>query len=447
MAFTRPTLPFKLTAEDMGVGNLPKAATQGASYVDELIKSRLGNLQAQKAKIQLPYAEDEIKSQIAIRNAQAYLDTLQGHKLNQMLGMLGGGMGGDMSGGMGGGGGSPSAQPGNWQSSYMGGGADAGTDAGASADSGYDQQTYDQSSSDDSDDSSPIPNVNNNDISPGIAGQSYYGVRMPMPTQQQMAQKAFGFPDTYTASADLAKEQQKNQIDAFNALSDETNKSLTTGRDALDKFNQFSNSMKGVWAKGQTLGHIPGVFSSNQRDTAAKQAAQMSTGGIELFKNAMGNARFSQMEAKYSIDNLSPNLTWSSQAIREYGQKLNAATERMDEINTIVNFYKNNPQLGVNAQAAKTLVNSYINQFPIIDPDTGKVNQSNKGKFALYLTKDAITAAKHGLPYKPRDDSKTNAAIKEFLIKNNYYTPKDPSQMTRQEAQEELARLKAQGAA
>lgn len=53
MAFTRPDVPFKLTAQDMGVANLPQAVAAGGSVVDQMIGSRLKEMQAKEKEAEI----------------------------------------------------------------------------------------------------------------------------------------------------------------------------------------------------------------------------------------------------------------------------------------------------------------------------------------------------------------------------------------------------------
>lgn len=484
MAFTRPTLPFKLTPEDLGSFNAPKAATQGASYVDHIIQAKLKSLEASKNEAQLPYAIDDIKSLIAIRNAQARLENINAVKGQTVLDQYNGGSsgGGDNSNSQ-----NPNA-PNPPTQGTPGAGADSGMSFGANgANTVASPEQVAQAAGGDqsqptasnvpgqtnvnqdeagmaplgqpsrvngSDNSNPSPLINqgggspqgnapsqNNNIVPGTPGQSYYGVPMPAPTGRQMAQNSLMGIDTYGKQAQLAADAQKHQIEEYNKLSTNASVAADKSQDLVNSFQRFDNSLKDVTLKGAQLGKAPKWLSSEARDNAIHLAADLGKAGISTLKEAMGNSRFAVMEFNYGVDNLSPNITWSQQAITSYGDKVKAANTRVQEQRDLINFYKNNPQLGMKKENVDALISSLQTQYPIID-DKGRVKKSNEGKSKLYMTPEAIQSVRQFGRYYPKDDAKNDGAIGNEIAKTPYGGTENLQNLSTEELQARLNKFK-----
>lgn len=486
MAFTRPTLPFKLTPEDLGSFNAPKAATQGASYVDHIIQTKLKSLEANKNEAQLPYAIDDIKSLIALRNAQARIENTNASIGNTKLNLLndddsGGGSGGNNNQ-------NPNA-PNTPTTGTTGSGVNSGMsfDANGANTVASPEQVAQAAGGDQSQPTaSNVPgqtNVNqdeagmtpqgqpsrvngsqtehpsslinnatpqnnsssqdmgNNNIVPGIPGQSYYGVPMPAPTKHQLGLSSLMSTDTYSKSAELAKDAQHDQIKQYDDLSSHANTAADKSQDLLNSFNRFDNSLKDVTLKGAQLGKAPKWLSSQERDKAIHLAADLGKAGISTLKEAMGNSRFAVMEFNYGVDNLSPNITWGKQAIDSYGDKLKAANTRVQEQRDLVNFYKNNPQLGMKKSNVDALISSLQTQYPVID-DKGRIKKSNEGKSKLYMTPEAIQSVRRFGRYYPKDDAKNDGAIGNEIAKTPYGGTENLQNLSTEELQARLNKFK-----
>lgn len=245
-----------------------------------------------------------------------------------------------------------------------------------------------------------------------------YGIQNPELTNDDIInQKVFGI-DTYNSKQQKFKEQVLDQYKEFNKGMTESIKAADAAMGMQQAMNVFNNAMNRSTYKGATLGEIPssgwktalipGDLSPEQE--ADRAANQMLPEAIATLRNAMGTARFSNLDMNMSRT-LKFDRTLNDQTRSTMTSWITAVNDRMKE-KARFESVMNNPNSGVTKQEADMLWQDYQNNFPLINSAGDTVQRSNLGNWPLYTTPKAIDSLKRTGSYTPSGREKGTFMMK-----------------------------------
>jgi hypothetical protein len=369
-------------AEPMAGQALTKAQQEN-QWNPKIWQSEIGLRGAQTglANQQTQWYGKKTASDIALQNAQTQQASIEAQqnllKLNYLKAQLGqNGQTGAAAAGGGGGMGQPGMQPTGGSSPAMGGGAATqpqGMQAPAS------------------------PN--------GI-----YGIQTPQLTQADIFNKMMLGMDTFTPKMENAKKQQQDQYDQFQkglASSIQEANAANSMNQAISVFNQ---AMDKSFYKGSRLGHAPssGFLSPpgdlSPEQTADRSALQMLPSAIETLKDAMGSARFSNLDMNMA-SKMKFDRTMTDDARATQTQWVNGVNDRIMEKSKFLSTL-GNPQSGAKKTDADLLWSAYQQDFPLISSDGKSYQGSNLGNWPLYTTPKAIASIQATGTYSPSKSEK-----------------------------------------
>lgn len=239
---------------------------------------------------------------------------------------------------------------------------------------------------------------------------SLYGVDIPQPTHQDIANKMLMGIDTFSPKQQNAKTQIQDQYKQYQKATADSIQEATAANNMNQAINVFNNSMDKSFYRGQRLGHIessgilspPGDMSPEQESDRA--ALQMLPAAIETLKDAMGSARFSNLDmgvaGKMKFDRTMNDETRATQT-----QWLQGVNQRMMEKAKFLS-YVGNPEMGVKKAQADQLWSAYQQDFPLISEDGKTFQGTNLGNWPLYTTPRAISSIQSTGSYSPSKSEK-----------------------------------------
>lgn len=320
-------------------------------------------------------------SEIGLRGSQSGLaqseSNMNNLKLKYLKEYLGGGMGGEGGGGGMGGqssmpmsgnnGGQPQSQNNSPQGSVQAGGAVGGNQ----------------------------PNAN-----------TMYGIEVPQPNRSDIANSMLMGIDTFAPKRENAKLQIQDQYEKFQKTLSESIQEANAGTSMNQAMNVFNESMNKSTYKGQRLGNVPSSgwltppFNDMSPEQQADRAAlNMLPAAIETLKDAMGNARFSNLDMNMA-SKMKFDRTMNDETRKVQTQWIHGVNERLQEKSKFYSLM-GNPQSGAQKSAADQLWQNYQQDFPLIS-DNGKTFQgSNLSNWPLYTTPKAIESIKNTGFYSP----------------------------------------------
>jgi len=244
-----------------------------------------------------------------------------------------------------------------------------------------------------------------------------YGIQIPQPTSKDLASKMLFNIDTYGDTRKQAIDQIKEERDKYSKKSQGIDNELAASNkhgQLLDRYNQLMDDT-----------FLSGPFGSKVKiPTAHRQEIQalsrdMILSGIEELKNAMGSARFSNLDLQTATAR-KPDISWTPEARHEYTERFKAFNERLNE-HARFNQLASNPSTGISSNMADRLWSAYQKHHPIVaDAKTLALNKYKPNNWARYLTPEAINAIKETGDYNPKDKGLTSelSHTEQKILKN-----------------------------
>ncbi len=349
-------------------------------------------LSNQIAQVQSKYAQPKAEADIGLTGAQTGLSGAQTRGANvtsdtnamkleylkKALGMSGGG--------------SPQAESGSQQS---------GTEFGA-----VNQATPEEVHAQVERNEGQMPKGNTQTPTPA-SNNSFYGIETPKPTHDDIANKMMLGIDTFGPKMQNAKAQQENQYGLYQKDLADSIQEANAANNMNQAIGVFNNAMNASNYKGSRLGHLPssGVKSMlipgnlGAEQIADRAALQMLPAAIETLKDAMGNAKFSNLDmtmaSQMKFDRTMDDETRATQT-----KWVNGVNDRMQERSKLLATLAN-PSSGAKNSDANLLWSTYQQQFPLISKDGQTFNDQNLGNWPLYTTPKAIASIKSTGTYTP----------------------------------------------
>lgn len=238
-----------------------------------------------------------------------------------------------------------------------------------------------------------------------------YGIPTPQPAQQDIVNSMMLGIDTFSPRQKQAYEQQQQQKAQYTKQIAESvnnaNQALKA-KQALAVFNQAMDAMGDEGLKGPFWGTSPSSgwrtglhpFHDYENEQQADWAqANLLPGAMAQIKEAMGTARFSNMDMQAS-QKLKVDRAMTDQARKVATAFINGVSDRMAEQ---AKFYGalGNPQAGAEKNIADLAWQNYQEQFPLMSNDGKNFQGQNLGNWPLYTTPRAIASLKATGTYKP----------------------------------------------
>lgn len=237
---------------------------------------------------------------------------------------------------------------------------------------------------------------------------SMYGIDIPQPTADDIANKHFFGTDTFSPRQ---KNSSEMVMDQYKKFQDQVASSIKGAKDATD-FTQlisiFNNAMDHSGYKGQSWGAQPSsgwrTLATPWHDYSNEQIAdnmanQMLPKAIGQLHDAMGNARFSNLDMN-AATKLKFNREMNDDTRKLQTQWIGAVNNRMQEQAKFYTLMKN-PHLGITNTDADMLWQQYQQNFPLMSEDGKSVQHDNLGNWPLYTTPKAIASIKATGSYTP----------------------------------------------
>lgn len=230
-----------------------------------------------------------------------------------------------------------------------------------------------------------------------------YGIQTPQMTLQDLANKKVGGFDTYKEKFQQAAKQQEGQREAYSKENEKVNSEIASSQKLKNEYNRFNRLMDDSRLSGPVFSRLPHAEKSALSQSIDQSSQQLLLSGIELMRNAMGNAKFSNLEFQGS-EKLKPNRSWGPEARKEYKDITEAAHKRLEEKGRFMQL-ASNPHMGIPKELADRGWNAYQNHLPFID-SKGNLIHYNKDNWMKFLTPEAVKSLKETGDYNPQDKGK-----------------------------------------
>lgn len=245
-----------------------------------------------------------------------------------------------------------------------------------------------------------------------------YGINIPQPSRHDLAGKMLFGIDTYGDKQKQAYEQIKDEKNKYSKKSENINTQLGESnkhRQLIDRYNKLMDESI-----------LTGPFGSKVKIPTAKRqeiesvTRDMILSGIGELKNAMGSARFSNLDLETATAR-KPDISWTPEARKEYADRFKSFDNRLNE-QAQFNQLASNPKTGISSDMADRLWSAYQKHHPIVaDEKTLALNKYKPNNWARYLTPEAINSVKQTGDYNPKDKGLVNNLTKtEQKIAENY---------------------------
>jgi hypothetical protein len=239
---------------------------------------------------------------------------------------------------------------------------------------------------------------------------SVYGIDTPQPSQQDIVNKMLLGVDTFTPKMENAKNQQQAEYKAFQEGLTESVKEANSANNMNQAIKIFNNAMDASSYKGPFKGMMPSsgwetaIFDVKNEQQADRAALQMLPAAMTTLRDAMGNARFSNLDTNYAAK-MKFDRTMSDETRDTQTKWIGAINDRMQEK---PKFYSvlGNPKSGAQKTQADALWQEYQNQFPLIAKDGQSVLNSNLHNWPLYTTPKAVESIRRTGTYTPTASEK-----------------------------------------
>src|ERR1700722_377234 len=239
------------------------------------------------------------------------------------------------------------------------------------------------------------------------SGQAY-GIEKPQMTNEDITNKMLLGVDSYSPKLQNAMTQQQQQYTDYQKEIAESVQEATAAQNMNQSMAVFNQAMDGTTYKGSYLGEIPssGIHTAimGHKNVDAAQKAdiaitKMLPSAISTLKDAMGNARFSNLDMQMA-SNMKFSRTMNDKTRRTQTAWLKAVDDRMIEKRKFMQMM-GNPKKGVQKTQADSLWQDYQNEFPLIDESGNTVMRQNLGNWPLFTTQKAINAIKRNGTFEP----------------------------------------------
>lgn len=247
---------------------------------------------------------------------------------------------------------------------------------------------------------------------------SMYGIDLPSPSNNDIANSMLLGMDTFSPVRDNAKLQIQDQYKQYQKGLAESiqNANASIGMSqALAKFNDAMNrsSYKGARfgslpSSGFSTAFIPGDLTAEQ--DADRSALQMLPEAISSLKDAMGTARFSNLDMNMATK-MKFDRTMEDSTRNMMTSWVNGVNDRMKEYSQFLTTMSN-PQMGATKQEADMLWSQYQNDFPLISSDGKSFQGGNLGNWPLFTTPRAIASIKATGTYSPTTSERNTFMMK-----------------------------------
>lgn len=242
------------------------------------------------------------------------------------------------------------------------------------------------------------------------AQSTIYGIQTPQLTQTDIFNKMMLGMDTFTPKMQNAKAQQQDQYTQYQKTIAQSIQEANAANQMNQAISVFNHAMDGSFYKGSRLGHAPssGMLSPpgdlSPEQTADRSAMQMLPAAIETLKDAMGTARFSNLDMNMA-GKMKFDRTMTDDARATQTQWVNGVNDRIMEKSK---FYSSlgNPQSGAKKTDSDLLWAAYQQDFPLISSDGKAFQGSNLGNWPLYTTPKAIASIQATGTYSPSKSEK-----------------------------------------
>lgn len=242
------------------------------------------------------------------------------------------------------------------------------------------------------------------------ATNSMYGIPVPQPGQQDIANKMLLGMDTFSPKQENAKVQIQDQYKQFQKGLGDSIQEANAANNLNQAINVFNKAMDNSTYKGHRLGHIessgllspPGNLAPEQE--ADRAALQMLPSAIETLKDSMGSARFSNLDMNMA-SKMKFDRTMDDDARSTQTQWVTGVNERMKEKAKFLS-YVSDPSMGIKKSQADMLWAAYQQDFPLISNDGKNFQGTNLGNWPLYTTPKAISSVQATGSYSPSRSEK-----------------------------------------
>ena len=238
-------------------------------------------------------------------------------------------------------------------------------------------------------------------------GNSFYGVDVPQPSQSDIANSMLLGIDTFGPKRDNAKTQIQDQYTQYQKGIQDAIQEANAATNLNQAMSVFNNAMDRSTYKGSRLGHlpssgweaslVPGDLSPEQE--ADRSALQMMPAAIETLKDAMGSARFSNLDMNMATK-MKFDRTMNDETRQLQSQWVGGVNNRMQEKAKFMQTM-GNPRSGAMKSDADQLWTNYQQDFPLISKDGKTFQGSNLSNWPLYTTPKAIAAIRTKGTYTP----------------------------------------------
>ena len=252
-----------------------------------------------------------------------------------------------------------------------------------------------------------------------------FGISIPTPTNDDIANKMFFGMDTYTdkqkqAYANIDNQNKEYMKEITNSVS-----AANQSQKAKQAVANFNNAMDKAHLTGPYWGTTPSSgwrtglhpFTDLTYDQIADNAAaNVIPGAMAEIKEAMGQGKFSVVDMQ-AAQKMKFDRTLTTDARANVTNFMNGVLTRMDEK---PKFYQTvYSGKNVDKQTADLLWQNYQQSFPVYN-DKGEYQESNMNNWPLYTTPKAIASVQATGAYKP-SAAEMNTFMMNVPDKNGVY--------------------------
>jgi len=261
--------------------------------------------------------------------------------------------------------------------------------------------------------------------SPQAPINNTYGVEVPKPSDDDIANKLFFSIDTYTPKQTQAIQNVTKQKDAYIKQISEGVAAANQAQKARQALMNYNVAMDKAHLTGPYWGTTPvsgwrtafHPFDDLTNDQIAENSvANILPGAMAEIKSAMGEGKFGVIDMQAS-QKMKVDRTLTKGARTNISGFMNGVFSRMDEM---PKFYQSlYAAKNVDKQTADLLWQNYQNAFPISNGEGG-LEQDNLNNWPLYTTPKAIASVQSTGTYKPTAGEK-NIFMMNVPDKNGVY--------------------------
>lgn len=241
-----------------------------------------------------------------------------------------------------------------------------------------------------------------------------YGVEIPKPTKQDIINQTMFGTNTYSDKVKAANDNIKNQQSQYQtqlASSLKMSQDATNLRSLYSRYNYWMDQANET---GPILGRLPALGTASQ--TVDNITSQMAMSAVEQMRDAMGSARFAVADLNVALQ-MKAQRTWTSGTRKFYGDYVDAAEKRMNEMPS---FYQVANERKVPKQIADALWQQYQQQFPIVSKEGNYIIKRTGNEWQKFLSQEAIDTITKTGNYSPiQQNHITEENIKDTMRSTN----------------------------